>query len=80
MNKQEELAKYAHNAWSGWMEYLFSKANVNENGTWTMPKDSVDRWYRQMNTEYKDLPENEKKSDREEATKIMAIVNKNYYE
>lgn len=72
---KEELAKYAHDAWSGWMEYLFSKAEVNADGTWTMPKEFVDRWYRQINTDYKDLPENEKRSDREEADKIISIVN-----
>ena len=31
------------------------------------------RWRRQMRTKYEDLPEEEKKSDREEADKMIAI-------
>ncbi len=42
--------------------------------TVTIPAQMVARWTRQMNTPYADLPENEKESDREEADKIIAIL------
>ena len=74
-NKQEVLAAYAHNAWAGWMKYQFSKAILNDDGSWTMPAWAVERWQRQMNTPYAALPESEKASDRDEADKILAIVN-----
>jgi len=70
---EEKLAEYAHNAWSGWMIYLFEKSKLNDDGTVTIPKWAVDRWTRQMNTEYIDLPEEEMKSDRQEAKKIISI-------
>jgi len=71
---REKLAEYAHEAWSGWMRYLFEKSERNSDGTVTIPAWAVARWTRQMNTPYADLPENEKESDREEADKIIAIL------
>ena len=73
VSTRELLSDYAHEAWCGWMKYMFSKAEINEDGTWTMPKWAVERWQRQMNTKYSELPEEEKKSDREEADKMLSI-------
>lgn len=77
MNKtlREELADYAHDAWSGWMKYLFSKSTFNPDGSVTIPKESVDRWTMQMNTKYDDLPEDMKRSDRDEADVITMLFN-----
>ena len=71
---REELASYAHIAWSGWMEYLFSKSTFHLDGTATIPEERVDRWMHQMDTKYNDLPEDMKKSDRAEADRILAIA------
>ena len=77
-DKREELAAYAHDAWSGWMDYLFSKCVTNEGIVGiVMPLDCVDRWKRQAATPYADLPEEEKASDRDEADKMLAIVKPN---
>lgn len=70
----ESLANYAHEAWSGWMRYLFEKSTHNDDGTITIPAWAVERWQRQMNTPYVDLPESEKDSDRAEAEKMLAIT------
>lgn len=64
---REALAEYAHNAWAGWMKYLFEKSIQNADGTVTIPAWAVERWTRQMTTHYINLPEEEKKSDRTEA-------------
>jgi hypothetical protein len=71
---REALAAYAHEAWSGWKEYEFSKGTLNADGTWTMPAWAVERWTRQMHTPYDALPEAEKDSDRKEADAMLAIV------
>lgn len=72
---REQLAAYAHEAWSGWMKYLFSKCeDAGEEGCVLIPASSAQRWERQMNTLYPDLPEDEKASDRDEADKMLAIV------
>ena len=75
---RERLAAYAHEAWSGWMKYLFSKAEIihesSGGDTAHLNEDLVERWTRQMNTPYADLPEDEKKSDLEEADKMIALL------
>lgn len=84
MNKdemRERLAEYAHAAWSNWMAYLFSKGETRQISIdggiqtyWLMPSWAVERWQRQMNTSYADLPEAEKDSDRKEADQMIAIM------
>lgn len=82
---REKLAEYAHEAWLGWMKHLFSKGVfLNEGNTmpkegdhptmWMMPFWAIERWTRQMNTAYADLPEDEKESDRREADRMLAIM------
>lgn len=74
---KENLASLAHDQWSGWMNYMFSKCTHNPDGSVTIPPDLVERWTRQMNTDYIDLPENEKTSDRQEAYKMLMTFVKN---
>jgi hypothetical protein len=70
---RERLADYAHAAWSGWMQYMFKKSTYHQ-GRVIIPVDLVERWTRQMNTPYAELPESEKESDRLEADRILEIV------
>lgn len=69
----QALAAYAHKAWSKWMEYLFVQVIFEEDGSATIPKEFVDRWRRQMSTDYKDLPADEQISDVSEAHEMIAI-------
>ncbi len=56
------------------MVYLFSKATHNADGSCTIPSWAVERWQRQTTTRYTDLPESEKESDREQADKILNVI------
>lgn len=82
----ETLAEYAHTAWSGWMQYILQQCLGGEvavidmrqpspgiplSGVAVIPSELVERWSRQMHTTYADLPEEEKKSDRLEARRIL---------
>ena len=69
----EKLSKIAHESWAGWTKYFFEKGKRNEDGTITIPKWGVERWERQIETDYKDLTEKEKESDRTEAKKYLEI-------
>lgn len=75
---REALAAYAHDAWAGWMEYLFKQTYLLHNSEGreerVIPAWAVERWVRQMRTAYADLPEQEKPSDRAEADKMLAII------
>ena len=64
-SRREELAKAAHDLWAHWMRYQFSQCHALEDGSLVIPADKVNRWQRQANTEYEDLSEDEKRSDRE---------------
>lgn len=79
---RERLAAYAHDTWAYWMRYMFFQGETRQtkNGEggidrrWTMPMDKFHRWQRQMNTEYADLTEDEKESDRRQADRILALL------
>ncbi len=75
---REILARLVHeDQWSGWMKYLFSKGQFNEDGTWTMPVWAVKRWTRQMKTPYSQLSDDEQENDRQEADKFLIAIKEN---
>ena len=71
---REALATYAHEAWSKWMRYLFSQCTPQPDGSLLIPVYNVNRWRRQLNTPYAELPEGEQKSDLVEADRMIQIV------
>lgn len=71
---RKHLAAYAHNAWAGWMNYLFEKSTFNPDGTVTIPAWAVARWQRQAQTPYDDLPGTEQASDLSEADTIISLI------
>lgn len=70
----EKLANFEHDRWSRWQKHLFSKCIKNNDGSYTIPKEYVDSWERQIITEYKELSEQEKESDRKEAMRIIECI------
>ena len=70
---REQVADLCHKQWSGWMRYLFSRGEFDEHGRFIIPKSLVERWTRQMNTDYNELSEPEKESDRNEADKFLQL-------
>jgi hypothetical protein len=71
---REQLAALEHAQWAGWMKYMFEKSIEGSDGSIEIPAILVDRWKRQMNTLYIDLPESEKESDLAEADKVLHII------
>ena len=67
------LADMTHEVWAHWMRYLFSVSVQNEDGSVTIPADKVERWKRQMDTNYYDLTEREQRSDISQAKKYLAV-------
>ena len=72
---REKLAKLAHEQWCRWMRYMFTKSFIHRDGSITIPSRLAERWTRQLNTKYSDLPEEEKESDRIEADKVINVIN-----
>jgi hypothetical protein len=71
---REDLAALSHQVWAHWMTYLFSVCEDDGNGRLVIPTEKHKRWRRQMATTYKDLPESEKESDREQADKYIDMI------
>ncbi len=65
-NLFELLANIEHQRWADWQKYLHSLCLKNEDGSLTIPIDSVKYWERQIATPYSELTEKEKDSDREQ--------------
>ncbi len=70
----ERLAALCHDQWRGWMRHLFAQARRYPGGTLLLPRARVERWTRQMATDYADLDEDEKDSDRECARAFLALL------
>jgi hypothetical protein len=70
----EALAAEEHASWGRWMIYLFSICTDLPDGSVMIPKELALRWTRQMHTHYRDLPENERESDREEVRRVLPII------
>ncbi|MBN2592119.1 MAG: hypothetical protein JXA81_01330 [Sedimentisphaerales bacterium] len=58
------------------MTHLFRVSSRNADGSFTIPADKVMRWERQIDTPYARLADNEKKSDREQAEKVLNVLRK----
>lgn len=81
---KEQLANLQHKIWSHWMKYLFSKGvfvrmkymedDAEKQMCFVLPSECYTRWIRQMDTPYSDLSEEEKESDRDQANKVLALV------
>ncbi len=71
---REKIASEQHAIWSHWMKYMFTQGIYNKDGSWIMPAEKVERWSRQMNTDYVDLTDKERESDRDQADKVLAIA------
>lgn len=67
----EELAAIEHERWAHWQAYLHSRCQVAEDGSLIIPADLVARWTAQVETEYRDLSEQEKDSDREQVRRYL---------
>jgi len=68
------MAALQHAIWTHWMEYLFSVSVQNTDGTVTIPEALVNRWKRQASTPYESLPLGETESDKEQAEKVIALL------
>ena len=70
----ENGAEIEHRRWSNWQKYLHSLCTKNDDGTLTIPAWQVERAERQIATDYLDLTEKEKESDRKEVRTYIPIL------
>lgn len=75
MNSLEKNAKLCHDIWSHWMNYILTQGEYiekkGEEVSFSIPIDKINCWKMQMLTEYEDLSEEEKDSDRRIAKRLV---------
>ena len=72
---KERLADIEHQRWSHWQRYMHSKIIPSDkDGISEIGTELIERWSRQINTDYSDLSEQEKQSDRNEVEKYFPII------
>ena len=89
----EKGADLEHERWSKWQQYLHSKCTpytINSlnattkqyeeihTGGLVIPRESVIHWTRQIFTDYKDLSEKEKESDKIEVRKYLPLLKQSF--
>jgi len=70
----ERFADAQHDIWSHWMEYMFSVSTKLKDGSYNIDKEKAKRWIKQMETDYNDLSEKEKESDREIVKQYLSHI------
>ncbi len=78
----EKGADLEHSRWADWQKYMHSKMRPEMNGNentdngfdYVLPQGLYDRWERQIATDYKDLSEKEKDSDREQVRPYEPLI------
>ena len=70
----ERFANIEHQRWAHWQRYLHSKCEKDKDGNLIIPAGYVKNLERLIKTDYKDLTEKEKDSDREEVKKYWDLI------
>lgn len=70
----ERLAHIEHERWSHWQRYMHEKGVKQPDGSLLIPSEFVDRWEKQISTEYAALTDQEKESDREQVRKYLPVI------
>ena len=74
---REALASISHEIWAHWMAYLFNLCDEEVDTSrlgYVIKWEHAKHWLRQIQTDYVDLTEAEKDSDREQADKILKVI------
>lgn len=79
----EKLADIEHQRWVDWQKHLHSKCDKKEKEysgaldqyDLLIPSELVMQWTRQIKTDYKDLSEKEKDSDRDQVMRYWNLIN-----
>lgn len=70
----EELAAIEHRRWSHWQAFMHAQANRQPDGSLVLTPDLVKKWDRQIATDYAELSEPEKESDREQVRQYLPLI------
>lgn len=70
----EQLADIEHQRWSDWQKYMHSKMEPDGREFMLLPYSLFTRWERQIHTNYSELSEHEKQSDRDQVDRYWLLI------
>ena len=70
----EELAAIEHERWAHWQRYMHDKGERRPDGSLVLPAELVRQWDTQIATDYANLSESEKRSDREQVRRYLPLI------
>lgn len=70
----EQLASVEHERWAHWQRYMHGQGTLCADGSLLLPKELVQRWETQMATDYVNLSDQEKDSDREQVRRYLDLI------
>ena len=70
----EAGAALEHTRWSKWQQYLQGRKKKQSDGSLLIPPELVERWERQIKTDYTELTDTEKESDRKESRCYLHLI------
>lgn len=70
----EAIAAVEHQRWAHWQGYLHAQCIAHDDGTLVIPAHLATKWKRQIQTDYSELSDKEKASDREQAHEYIAAL------
>jgi len=77
----ERLADIEHQRWSDWQKYIMAESfkvvsRSDDLIHLTIPTEYWENWNKQIKTDYKDLSEKEKDSDRDQVMRYWKLINR----
>jgi hypothetical protein len=70
----EKLAAIEHERWSDWQRYVHEKGEKRPDGSLLLPSEQVQHWDILMATDYSNLSESSKESDREQVRRYLPVI------
>lgn len=70
----DELAAIEHERWAHWQRYVHDHCECRQDGSLVIPADLAARWERQIGTQYAELSERERDSDREQVSRYLPVM------
>jgi hypothetical protein len=71
----EQLAAIEHQRWADWQHHVHNTAGIRRpDGSILLPAGTVARWERQISTDYAELSEQEKQSDRDQVDRYWHLI------
>ena len=70
----DHLAAAEHARWARWQLYIHEHCQPGPNGALIIPAELVDRWTAQIHTQFSELTDMEKESDRDQVRRYLPII------